>query len=292
MPLSYTAQLVSKADQAARTPSGLIALAGALVGLPSGGRFFDPCPSGWTEASGWNGLTGSWREWNFVNPPFDQASAWLQKAEHEAKRGRVSVVLLPCRFGARYAHRALRSRMTRALIVLSGGVRFVGYNAPLPIACCFYVIGPVGKLRLARLPGTTCAFAETPRALSPSALRSAVIAANASSARAWEPDALSRDGRLSPMIKRLLAARRAWITLVPQRLRNAQLLIALRSRRAQVTFVCPALTDYIEPSAVLTNTGATLDVRDAIMHRRRVYFAQPTSEHDERQTKAILSLPK
>jgi hypothetical protein len=285
------AQLVSKKDQAARTPSSLIALAGRLFGLPSGQRFFDPCPAGWTPASGWDGLLGPWRAWNFVNPPFVQAAQWLRKAEAEAQRGNVSVVLLPCRFGARYAHRAVRSPHTRALVVLDGRIRFVGYANGLSVACCFFAIAPRAAMRIARLPSVVCAFAEVERALSPAALRAAVVAAEPATRSHWDAHALGRDSGMTGTLRRLRASGRSWITLLPQRIGNAQLIRALSGGEAQATFVAPKLTGFVESTAVVTNLGAPPNIDGATMHRRRVRFARAVSDHDERQTRAILTQP-
>lgn len=288
---SYTAHVTSKQDQAARTPSSLIALAARMFQLPPGQRFFDPCPSGWTPASGWDGLTGAWRAWNFVNPPFEKAAAWLSKAEAEAQRGHVSVVLLPCRFGARYAHRALRSSYTRALVVLTDRIRFVGYTSGLSIACCFYAIGPRGAVRVTRLPSVVCAFAETERALTPLELRDAVVAAEPATRSHWDVHALRRDAGMTATLRRLRPSGRSWITLLPQRLLNVQLQQALTTGEARVTFVAPGLTAYVERTAVVTNMVAAPDVHGAIMHRRRVRFARAVSDHDERQTRKFLTLP-
>lgn len=58
------------------------------------GFTFDPCPN--PRPAGYDGLSESWKESNWVNPPFwGGITGWIRKAIAEQERGRTSVVILP-----------------------------------------------------------------------------------------------------------------------------------------------------------------------------------------------------
>ena len=54
---------------------------------------FDPCPLG-----GWvDGLKIEWGKDNFVNPPYSQLKAWVEKSIEEHKKGKGVTLLIPAR---------------------------------------------------------------------------------------------------------------------------------------------------------------------------------------------------
>lgn len=71
-------------------------------------KFYDPCPTGTPFRSPcfFNGLYGDWHEYNFVNPPFEirTLEKFVAKAVKEAQKGRVSVMLLPCKTDQDWFH--------------------------------------------------------------------------------------------------------------------------------------------------------------------------------------------
>lgn len=52
---------------------------------------FDPCPPN----PKFDGLAIEWRKRNYVNPPYSKKVKWIEKAIHQQKKGRLSVMLLP-----------------------------------------------------------------------------------------------------------------------------------------------------------------------------------------------------
>lgn len=63
---------------------------------------FDPCPIN----PNFDGLTISWKERNFVNPPYGNIlPKWIEKSYNEAKQGKLVVMLIPSRTDTRYFHR-------------------------------------------------------------------------------------------------------------------------------------------------------------------------------------------
>jgi len=53
---------------------------------------FDPAPADWDMT--WDGLTVGWGSRNYVNPPYNNAAAWIEKALAERAKGKLSVFLL------------------------------------------------------------------------------------------------------------------------------------------------------------------------------------------------------
>jgi hypothetical protein len=65
-----------------------------------GADYYDPCPGPFpehTRANHYcepceNGLAVRWSEYNFVNPPYSNMDAWVEKAATEARNGNVSIL--------------------------------------------------------------------------------------------------------------------------------------------------------------------------------------------------------
>jgi hypothetical protein len=62
---------------------------------------FDPCP-----VNGKDGLVISWKELNYVNPPYSDGllSKFVYKAIEESQRGNRTVMLLPCKTDQAWFH--------------------------------------------------------------------------------------------------------------------------------------------------------------------------------------------
>lgn len=78
---------------------------------------FDPCPPN-CDLSKFNGLTVSWAQTNFVNPPYSRLikEAFIDKAYCESLAGKTSVLLLPVSTSTKIFHE---------LILLKAKVEFV-----------------------------------------------------------------------------------------------------------------------------------------------------------------------
>lgn len=130
--MSYNKLSVSKDDQFAQTPDWLLKTLKDTFGK----HMFDPCPAN----PKFNGLKINWRAINFVNPPYDNIGAWLDKAVNEWKvRRSVSVFLIPFRMHTRYMERNLKY-VTQSHI-FEKSVKFKGYKSGLPTALHICVVG-------------------------------------------------------------------------------------------------------------------------------------------------------
>lgn len=121
-------------DQHARTPACLVEFAKRILGSD---RLHDPCPENPTE----DGLLAPWKQFNFVNPPFVAAKAWLTKGLSEFREhGRVSAFLLPARTHTRYFNELVFTQFCK-LIFFQFPIRFVGYKSAFPLPLCLIVVG-------------------------------------------------------------------------------------------------------------------------------------------------------
>ena len=120
---SYMRLYISKEAQDARTPRAMLSMLNHLYFR--GKRPWDPCPTNPT----FDGLAVSWKPLNYANMPFAQAGKWLEKAQHEASRGRSSLLLLTARLNTAYLHRALGG--ATALHIWISRVTFPPFTQPL-----------------------------------------------------------------------------------------------------------------------------------------------------------------
>jgi hypothetical protein len=158
---------LSSASQHAQTPQWL------LDTLRSEhGPLHDPCPMHPTT----DGLQTQWSSthMNFVNPPFSDASLWLNKAVEEAqKHNNSSIVLVPFRPHTRYMWLALQH--AASVCLLSKPIKFhrsndgEQFNRPLPTPVCLVSFGntnlapsiseSIGNASFARLRTSEASFA-------------------------------------------------------------------------------------------------------------------------------------
>jgi hypothetical protein len=137
--VGYTKLFFSKKDQGARTPSGLLKQLKEMF-LPTGVKFFDPVPHGWSPINNtnWDALRDPWKTFNFINPPFDQTGKFFQRAIAQEDEC-VSFFLVPCRFHTKYFYKA--APHMKHIYLIKHKIRFVGYKQPLPVGMCIVVFG-------------------------------------------------------------------------------------------------------------------------------------------------------
>lgn len=96
----------------------------------------DPCPLGGSV----NGLMREWRSPCFVNPPYSDVLAWMEKAKLEADAGKTVVLLVPARTCTRWFHDyAMKASEVR---FIRGRLRFGDAVAPAPFPSCIVVFRP------------------------------------------------------------------------------------------------------------------------------------------------------
>jgi len=174
-----------------------------------------------------------WGKYNFVNPPFDQAARFFERAIQEANEGRVSVMLVPCRFHTRYFAAALPH--VRRIYLIKPRVRFVGYRTPLQTAVCLLVFGSEEKLPVDPAVGEHVATAQ------PMNVGFYVDSGAPTVGDVLPEGAQVLHGALSGSLQALLASRQPVRVLCPTRLDNRTLQRALAEPTAHALFICPTL---------------------------------------------------
>jgi len=90
---------------------------------------FDPCPNDPT----FNGLLCNWKKSNFVNPPYNNQKAWVEKAYNESLKDKICVMLLPARTDTKLFHEFIFKK-AHEIRFIKGRLRFKQYtnSAPFP----------------------------------------------------------------------------------------------------------------------------------------------------------------
>lgn len=101
-----------------------------------GENLFDPCP----VLPNADGLSISWKDKNYVNPPYTACKKWVIKAAKEFKAGRQSIVLVPFRPDANYWRDFVWPNATD-IYIFTERITFAGYSRGLPITLCLIVFG-------------------------------------------------------------------------------------------------------------------------------------------------------
>lgn len=123
---SISAVLKSSVCQTARTPAWLLS---RLCDAHFQGRQpFDPCPPDYQV----DGLTSEWDDENFVNPPFNALSTWVQKAVEQAAQGKHVVLLMPARVSTNYFHQILWPA-AQSVTIWSRPVTFPPFRTPFSV---------------------------------------------------------------------------------------------------------------------------------------------------------------
>lgn len=97
----------------------------------------DPCPRDF-EVDALHKDT-EWGQRNYVNPPFSRIKPFIKKAIKESKKGKMSVILMPARTGAKYWHKKVYP-YAREIRHFKGGFKFPGYKRITPFHVSLVVI--------------------------------------------------------------------------------------------------------------------------------------------------------
>jgi hypothetical protein len=92
------------------------------------GEYFDPCP--WNhDLRLWDGLEIDWKEFNFVNPPYETSlmTKFVQKGVYETLNGCLSLFLLPVSTSTKLFHNWILPN-NRRIEFLQGRLKFIGVN--------------------------------------------------------------------------------------------------------------------------------------------------------------------
>jgi len=90
---------------------------------------FDPCPNN----PNFDGLLISWKNRNFVNPPFKDLKIWVKKSYEESLKGKICVMLLPVRTDTKIFHDVILPYADQIRFI-KGRLKFEQYenSAPFP----------------------------------------------------------------------------------------------------------------------------------------------------------------
>lgn len=97
------------------------------------GSWFDPCPLDPNPQT--NGLMISWKEKNYVNPPYSDPLPWVEKAIEEQKKGKSTVLLLKLDCSTKW-YRLLHEAGAHVLLI-NERVKFNGKAPPFSNALFF-----------------------------------------------------------------------------------------------------------------------------------------------------------
>ena len=89
---------------------------------------FDPCPLN-HDINKWDGLKISWKERNFINPPYSRRlkEAFIMKAISESVQGKLCVMLLPVSTSTKIFHDYILPNK-KEIRFIRGRVKFQGIN--------------------------------------------------------------------------------------------------------------------------------------------------------------------
>lgn len=96
-------------------------------------NYFDPCPLN----SNFNGLNISWKQKNFVNPPYSKIKYFVDKSIDEHKKGKEIILLIPARIDTKYFRKLVDYGCD--IVFITGRLHFNESNsAPFP-SCLVYL---------------------------------------------------------------------------------------------------------------------------------------------------------
>lgn len=99
---------------------------------------FDPCPLN----PDFDGLSIEWGKRNFVNPPYSNLIEWVKKADLEAFKGKLVVMLIPSRTDTKAFHNYIKNKAEYHFI--RGRLKF-NEKTPAPFSSMIVIF--YGQLR-------------------------------------------------------------------------------------------------------------------------------------------------
>jgi DNA N-6-adenine-methyltransferase (Dam) len=109
---------------------------------------FDPCPLNGDPLTGgkFDGLTVDWPRNKpiYVNPPFANIPAWIQKGVSEMEKGSTSIFLIPARTKTKYWKDLVYPNACEIRFLIKG-LKFVGFKDHIPVALAIVVFDPKRK---------------------------------------------------------------------------------------------------------------------------------------------------
>jgi len=94
---------------------------------------FDPCPPN----PEFDGLNVSWKDRNFVNPPYKNLADWVKKSYEESKTGKTCVMLIPSRTDTRWWHDYVMK--ASEIRFIKGRLKFDEHKFSAPFPSCVVV---------------------------------------------------------------------------------------------------------------------------------------------------------
>jgi hypothetical protein len=90
--------------------------------------FFDPCPLN-NDLTKFNGLNVDWKQYNFINPPYNRKDKelFIRKAFEESKKNKVCVLLLPVSTSTKIFHEIIYPNCD--LVFIEKRIKFEGINS-------------------------------------------------------------------------------------------------------------------------------------------------------------------
>ena len=120
-------------QQIVRTPERVLTLISETWG-----NYHDPCPINPQT----NGLTSTWKQLNFVNPPFKYILPWVNKAISEATKGKKTILLVPISTSTYWWRMVVCTNFVQNILLLNQRMKFVGHKSSLPKPLVFIFFSP------------------------------------------------------------------------------------------------------------------------------------------------------
>lgn len=107
---------------------------------------FDPCAVNYIRIfrklnGKYDGLKCEWGKSNFVNPPYNQISQWMEKDFEEFKKGKTIVFLIPARTDTKWFHKFVIEGGSEIRFI-KGRLRFSNHKNPAPFPSMIIIFDP------------------------------------------------------------------------------------------------------------------------------------------------------
>lgn len=78
-----------------------------------------------------NGLEADWMNKNWCNPPYSQVKEFAKKAQEEAAKGHMTVMLIPARTDTKFFHEYIYQKPNVEIRFLKGRIKFISPDGSL-----------------------------------------------------------------------------------------------------------------------------------------------------------------